>query len=94
MPSRHALHISKDQCPKTTEENEQMKVVPYASVVGSLIYAMPCTKPDICHVEDLVSRCQSNPGPDHWTAVKCIFKYLRRTRDYMLIYNNDELIPV
>lgn len=93
-PFRHGVHISKDQCPKTPQEKEQMRQVSYASAVGSLMYAMLCTRPDICHVVGLVSRYQSNPGPDHWTAVKCILKYLRRTRDYMLIYGNDELIPI
>ena len=93
-PFRHGVHLSKDQCPKTPQEKEQMREVPYASAVGSLIYSMLCTRPDICHAVGLVSRYQSNPGPDHWTAVKCILKYLRRTRDYMLIYGSDELIPV
>ena len=37
---------------------------------------------------------QSKPGPDHWTAVKHIFKYLRRTRDNMLVYFGGDLIPV
>ncbi|XXG47299.1 hypothetical protein AAC387_Pa02g1965 [Persea americana] len=58
------------------------------------MYAMLCTRPDIFHAVSLVSRYQSNPGPDHWTAVKCILKYLTRNRDYMLIYDSDELIPV
>ena len=71
-----------------------MKEMAYASAVGCLMYAMLCTRPDICHAVGLVSRYQFNPGPDHWTAVKCILKYLRRTRDYMLIYGSDELIPV
>jgi len=93
-PFRHGVHLSKEQGPKTPEEKEQMRAIPYASAVGSLMYAMLCTRPDICHAVGLVSRYQSNPGPDHWTAVKCILKYLRRTRDYMLIYGSDELIPV
>ena len=35
-----------------------------------------------------------NLGPEHWTTVKKILKYLRRTKDYMLMYGGDELIPV
>ncbi|KAH9671402.1 Integrase catalytic domain-containing protein [Citrus sinensis] len=42
----------------------------------------------------MVSRYQSNPGPEHWTAVKHIMKYLKRTKNYMLVYSGDELIPV
>jgi ATP-binding cassette subfamily B (MDR/TAP) protein 1 len=39
-----------DICPKTLEEKEKMSIIPYASVIGSLIYAMMCTHPVICYV--------------------------------------------
>ena len=93
-PFKHGLHLSKDQCPKTTEENKQMRAVPYASAVNSLMYVILCTRQDLCHAVSLISRYQQNPGPDHWTAVKYIIKYLRMTRDCMLIYGSDELTPI
>ena len=68
-----------------------MRRFPYASVVGSLMYAMLCTRPDICYAVGVVSRYQSNPGPAHWIAVKHILKYLRRTKDYMLVYSGSDL---
>ncbi|XP_065626769.1 secreted RxLR effector protein 161-like [Quercus suber] len=71
-----------------------MRQVPYASAVGSLMYAMLCTRPDIYYLVGMVSRYQSNPGPKHWQAVKHILKYLRRTRDYMLVYRSEDLIPI
>ena len=71
-----------------------MRQVPYASAVGSLIYAMLCTRPDICYSVGMVSRYQLNLGPKHWQAVKHILKYLRRTRDYMLVYWCEDLIPI
>ncbi|XP_075095304.1 secreted RxLR effector protein 161-like [Nicotiana tabacum] len=71
-----------------------MKVVPYASAVWSLMYAMLCTRPDIYFAVDVVSRFQSNPGREHWTSVKHIIKYLKRTRDYMLVYYSDDLVPI
>ena len=55
------------------------------------MYAMLCTRPDICYAVGVVSRFQSNPGPEHWVAVKHILKYLRRTRDYMLVYSSGDL---
>ena len=73
-------------CPKTPEEKEKMSIVPYASAVGSLMYAMMCTRPDICYVVGLISRFQSNPGQKHWMAVKRILRYLKGTSDYMLCY--------
>ena len=68
-----------------------MRYVPYVSVVRSLMYAMLCTRPDICYAVGVVSRFQSNPGLHHWIAVKHILKYLRRTRDYVLVYSGDDL---
>ena len=58
------------------------------------MYAMLCTRPDICLAVGMVSRYQSNPGREHWTAVKHIIKYLKWTRDYMLVYHSDELVPI
>ena len=71
-----------------------MRRVPYASAVGSLMYAMLCTRPDICYAIGIVSRYQSNPGLAHWIAIKHILKYLRRTRNYMLIYSGADLNPI
>ena len=68
--------------------------VPYASTVGSLMYAMLCTRPDICYLVDMVSQYQSNPGLKHWQAIKHILKYLRRTRNYILVYRCKDLIPI
>ncbi|XP_070010450.1 secreted RxLR effector protein 161-like [Nicotiana sylvestris] len=94
LPFRHGVSLSKDQSPKTNGEIEKMKAVPYASAMGSLMYVMLCTRPDICFVVGVVSRFQSNPGREHWTTVKHIIKYLKRTRDYMLVYHSDELVPI
>src|ERR1051325_9452532 len=92
LPFRHGIHLSQTQCPKTPQDVEDMRRIPYASAVGSLMYAMLCTRPDICYAVGIVSRYQSTPGYEHWTAVKNILKYLRRTRDYMLIYGKGDLI--
>jgi transposase InsO family protein len=94
LPFRHGIKLSKEQVPKNEHEEQFMSRVPYASAVGSLMYAMLCTRPDICFAVGIVSRFQSKPGPDHWTAVKHIFKYLKRTRDNMLVYSGGDLIPV
>ena len=70
------VSLSKDQSPKTAQEIEDMRKIPYASAVGSLMYDMPCTRPDICFAIGVVSRFQSNPGPEHWIADKHVLKYL------------------
>ena len=62
---RHGIPLSQDQCPKTHEEKERMQLIPYASIVGSLMYAMLCSKPNIWFEVGMVSRYQSNLGPVH-----------------------------
>ena len=78
--------LSKSSCPSTEEENKKMVVIPYSSAVGSLMYAMVCTRPDIAHAVGVVSRFLSNPGKQHWEAVKWIFRYLRRTSKLCLSF--------
>ena len=56
------LRISIEWLPKTQEEEEDMSCVPYACVVGSLMYAMLCTGPDIAHAVGFFSRYMSKPG--------------------------------
>ncbi|XP_070045732.1 secreted RxLR effector protein 161-like [Nicotiana tomentosiformis] len=94
LPFMYGISLSKDQPPKTDEEIEKMKAVPYASAVGSLMYAMLYIRPDIYFAVSVVSRFQSNPGREHWTAVKHIIKYLKRTRDCMLVYHSNDLVPI
>ena len=65
LPFRHGVHLSNGMSPKTPEEIEQMAKVPYASVIGSLMYAMLCTRPDIAYAVSVTSRFQSNPGLEH-----------------------------
>ena len=73
--------ISASQCPKTEEEREYMSKVPYSNAVGSLIYAMVCTRPDISHAVGIVSRYMHNLGKEHWQAVKWILRYIQKTLD-------------
>ena len=94
LPFRHGFPLFDDQRTKTLEEEKTMRQVPYASAVGSLMYAMLCTRPDICYSVGIVSRYQPNPGPKHWEAVKHILKYLRRTRDYFLVYQCEDLMHI
>ena len=94
LPVLQGVKLSKTQCPTTTEDSENMKDVSYASAIGSIMYAMLCTRPDVCLAISLVGRYQSNPGVDHWTAVKNILKYLKSTKDMFLIYGGDKELIV
>ena len=94
LPVLQAVKLSQTQCPTTTEDREKIKDVPYASAIGSITYAMVCTRPDVCLAISLAGRYQSNPGMDHWTAVKNILKYLKRTKDMFLVYGGDKELIV
>ncbi|KAK4430733.1 Copia protein [Sesamum alatum] len=69
-----------------------MKVIPYASAVGSVQYAVHCNRPDIAYALSVTSRYQSCAREAHWNDVKGILKYLRRTKEMFLVYGNGELI--
>jgi hypothetical protein len=56
VPIPVGVKLSADQCPKTHEEEEDMSHVPYASAVGSLMYAMVCTRPDIAYAVGVLIR--------------------------------------
>ncbi|GJT67867.1 hypothetical protein Tco_1019347 [Tanacetum coccineum] len=70
MEVKHDL--SNEMCASSDEEKAYMKRVPYASAVGSIMYAVRCTRPDVAFAQNLVSRYQQNPGKLHWVAVKHI----------------------
>ena len=78
--------LSKEQSLKIEKEMDHMSKVPYASAIGSLMYAMVYTKPDIAHVVGVVSRFRSRPGKQHWKAVKWILRYLKGLSDTCLCF--------
>ena len=82
------------QCPKNDFEWEHMKNIPYASAIGSLTYAQVCTRPDIAFAVGVLGRYQSNPGLDHWRATKKVMRYLKGTKDYMLMYRRPDSLEV
>ena len=63
-----------------------MAKIPYANAVGSLMYAMVCTRPDIAYSMSLVSRFMSNPGKVHWQALKWILRYIKGSLGKGLVY--------
>jgi len=79
---------------KTDGEDNQIKSVPieaYQSAVGSLMYAMLGTRPDIAYAIGLVSQFNHSPRWNHWLAVKRIFRYLGATRDWGLRYGTSNV---
>ena len=91
-PMGSQLKLSKKQSPKTDEDKEEMAKIPYASAVGSLMYAMVCTRPDIAHAVGVVSRFMSNPGKEHWEGVKWLLRYLKGTSKVTLCFRRKKVV--
>ncbi|KAL5804929.1 hypothetical protein ACOSQ3_031729 [Xanthoceras sorbifolium] len=75
--------------PKSDAEREYMLQVLYSNAVGSVMYAIVCTRPDISQAISVVSRYMHDPGKGHWQAVKWILRYLMDTVDVGLVFQRD-----
>ncbi|KAL4384756.1 hypothetical protein GQ457_15G014670 [Hibiscus cannabinus] len=93
-PLANHFKLSSELCPKTDKECEKMAKVPYASVVGCLMYAMVCTRPDLAHVVGHVCKYMSKPGRRHWEAVKWIFRYLKGTVGHGIVFGSQQHDPL
>jgi hypothetical protein len=71
-----------------------MRAIPYASAIGSIMYAILCTRPDVSYALSATSRYQSSYSDTHWTIVKNILKYLRSTKKASLVFGGEEELIV
>jgi hypothetical protein len=69
-----------------------MRVIPYASAIGSIMYAMIYTCLDISYALSATNRYQSNYGYTHWSIIKNILKYLRRTKGALFVLGGDGVV--
>ena len=72
VPMVSGITLSKSLCPQTQDERTHMNMIPYASAIGSVMYAMLCTRPDVSYALSVTSRYQSDLRMGHWVAVKNI----------------------
>ena len=94
VPIQKGDKLSKSQCPQDEKERAEMEKVPYASAVGSLMYAQVYTRPDIAFAVNALGTYLSNPGLNHWKVVKKVMRYLQGTKDYMLTYKRSDQLEV
>ncbi|KAG8501913.1 hypothetical protein CXB51_004578 [Gossypium anomalum] len=87
---RPHFRLSSALSPQSDDEIKYMSHVPYSSAVGSLMYAMVCSRPDLSYAVSAVSRYMANPGKEHWKAVQWILRYLRGTTDVCLQFGRTE----
>ena len=85
-PLASHFKLSSKQAPQTEEELLKMNTLPYANVVGSIMYTMVSTRPDLAYSLSILSRFMANPGKPHWDALKWVLRYLKDTWDYGICY--------
>ena len=80
--------------PQLDDDVHYMSRIPYSSAMGSLMYAMVCSCPDLSYVVNVVRRYMANPGKEHWKEVQWIFRYLRDSIDVCLHFGRtrDEVV--
>jgi hypothetical protein len=82
------------QCPKNQYDINKMKSVPYASAIGSIMYAQVYTRPDLAFTTGMLGRYQKNPSIDHWKAVKKSLWYLQGIKGLMLTYRRSSPLQI
>ncbi|GKC55201.1 hypothetical protein Tco_1077946 [Tanacetum coccineum] len=88
IPMQERLNLNKTQGASTPEDVKSMKNIPYDSAVGSIMYAVRCTRPDVAFTQNITSCFQQNPGEPHWTTMKTILKDdIKSQTGYVFIWN-------
>lgn len=79
--------LSKSQCPQSESELKEMENVSYSNAIGSIMYLMVSTRPDLAYALSCLSRYMSNPGMLHWQAVKWLLRYLKYSVNFGLKFS-------
>nr|GFD22453.1 retrotransposon protein, putative, Ty1-copia subclass [Tanacetum cinerariifolium] len=61
IPMQVDCHLNKSQCAESKDDKPRMQNVPFASAVGSIMYAIRCTRPDVAFAQNITSRFQQSP---------------------------------
>jgi hypothetical protein len=69
--------------------NDDYFALKYREIVGSLIYAMSCTRPDLCYIVTTLSQYLSGPTSDMCTTLKHVLRYIKGTLGYELCFTKS-----
>jgi hypothetical protein len=90
IPSANHFHLSTLQCLKIVEEIDDMSKVSYASAVWYLTHASICTRPNLAHAVNVVSKYMENLGRQHWDEAKWISRYLKGATKYDITFDKQK----
>ena len=82
--------LLKDDCPTITEDQQEMKKIPYWEAIGALNWVAVGSQPDITFFVSQLAQFLENPGRVHWEAAKWVIRYLKTTKDLKLTYGGGE----
>ena len=95
LPLSSQLLVNLKQKAKTEIEIKEMEGKPYANAIGSVMYSMVCTRPDLAYSISVLSRFMGDPGKHHWTAMKWMLRYVAMTTGYGLKFKkNSDTVQV
>ena len=84
LPLSAAVKLTKDDgAPLDTQQH------PYSQLVGSLLYLVVCTRPDLAYAVGMLARFMSAPRQPHWDAAMGVLKYLAGTLQLALSFGGD-----
>ena len=95
VPYITTVKLSKGMGPLTEEAIEEMKKIPYRSLIGALNHLANYTRPDIAAAVGICAQFSCNPGMQHWRSVLQIVRYLKDTKGMGVIYGRKrtKMIP-
>ena len=85
IPADPFTHLVITALPKNIQDENDAKF-PYREAVGSLIFAVTCTRPDIAYAVNQVAQFSNKPSKAHWEAIKQILSYLKGTANHGICY--------
>ena len=85
-----SIQLSRTSSAKSIADTTRMKNIPYRAAVGSLMYLAVGTHPDIAFAVSTVAQFCQDPGPEHWEAVKRIYRYLLGTKKLALTFGEGK----
>ena len=82
--------LTKENCPTSVEDKQEMKGVPYRELIGALNWVAVGTRPDIAFVVSQLAQFLKNLGRVHWEAAKRVVRYLKSTKGLKLTYGGGQ----
>lgn len=89
--------LTSEQSPRSQQERDEMRTVPYANAIGSILYSMVCSRPDLAFVVSMMGRFTADPGNTHWEALKWVLRYVKGTLNHGLLcrcFKEGEVVPL